>query len=234
MTDPLRRLVAPTAALTLILATATVVRGQDAPPAGDDLELRAPPRGVADLLATTLDVLVWGRRMEDPEAIALAARILSSGRLVAESEVLAAGEPVDGDQAPMTFLTPQDLLDEAVALAKEQGDKKLAKRLAAIDLPGTRGTTHPGTLYCRETIPAGRTYTYRVEFEEVRPAQVELANLGDGPLTMAVMDLDGNIVAHTTRHTPDSMLWYPDTTAPFLIKVRNPGVVEGRYTLMSN
>lgn len=234
MTDVLRRLAAPSVALLLILPTAAVSRGEDAPPAAAEAELWAPPHGRADLLGTALDVLLWGQKAEDPEAIALAARLLSNAMLVSESEVRVAGEPFDGDHAPLTFLTPQDLLDEAVALASKKGDRKLAKRLARIELPGNRGTTHPGTLYCRETIPAGKTYTYRVEFEEVRPAQVELANLGDGPLTMAVLDLSGNIVAHTSRRTPDSMLWHPETTAPFLIKIRNPGQVEGRYVLMSN
>ena len=228
MADLWRSLTASCVVLLLIAYPAGSGWGQD------EEAPSVAPAAPGDSVRLAIDLWLWGQQHQDPEAIAQAARILASGPLVEQDQIRAAGDPVDGDQPPMTFLTPQDVLDEAVALARDQGNRKLAKRLAAVELPGTRGTTHPGTLYCRATIPPRMTYTYRVEFEAVAPALVGLANLGDGPLTLAVMDLDGNVIARTTRGSPDMAHWIPEDTAPFLIKIRNPGSIEGRYLLMSN
>ncbi len=228
MADSRRALAAACVALILGTCHAGIGWSQE------ETEPSVAPAGPGDSVRLAIDLWLWGQSNEDPEAIAQAAKILANGPLIHEDEIRTAGEPIEGDQPAMTFITPQDILDEAVALATTQDNRKLARRLAAIELPGTRGTTHPGTLYCRASIPPGMTFTYRVEFEAVAPALAALANLGDGPLTLTVMDLHGNIVARTSRSSPDMTHWIPEVTAPFLIKIRNPGSIQGQYLLLSN
>jgi hypothetical protein len=187
-----------------------------------------------DDLALAVDLLTWGRANENPGAIALAATMLADGPLDGTPSRRLVGEPPE-DGPALAELAPVELLEEAEALARRLGDRALARRIARIDLPGGRGTTHAGFLFCKAAIGAGVTQVYRVEFEARVPARLVLSNTGGEPLSIAVHDLEGERVAGDPDQAVDrSLQWTPEFTTPVLIEVRNLGDTAGEYVLLSN
>lgn len=96
--------------------------------------------------------------------------------------------------------------------------------------PANAGPTE-GYVFRQDTIKAGETKTYTIQFNEDEDAVVDMDTKGDGHLSMCVSDVKNKIVAQSKAMVNPRCDWTPKKTDAFKIVVANTGDHDINYTL---
>ena len=143
------------------------------------------------------------------------------------------GTTEGGDKAPSRVsFDPERLLVDATEMAG--GDPALLALISKARNEANRGAT---TAYeeTTETVKAGATDVYRVQFRGGEAAMVSVSGDGDTDLDLYIYDSEGNLVASDTDDLDECLcIWYPKYTETYKICIKNYGVVYNQYTIYVN
>lgn len=130
---------------------------------------------------------------------------------------------------PVTFDVNQLLAD---ATKYADGDKNL---LALIKSAGnTRGRVGGPTRHY-DTVNAGATDVYRMQFRGGETAIVSVSGDGDTDLDLYVYDANGYLIGQDIDYSDDCLVIFtPRWTGTFIIKIKNRGRVYNRYCITTN
>jgi hypothetical protein len=209
-----------------VAALAGVVLGAGLGASADDALARdseAEARGVSQAI-TAAELAAWGRARGDAGALIMAARLLKEVPL----------RP--GEGAAAAFLTPDALLDQALALAPNNAG--VAQAVAHVR-GGTRGVrTSPfgrGPIVTVKEIQARETYGFEVEARGGEVLRVAAIGDGDTDIDLAIRDADGRVVCRDGfgDHYPVCTVARPQTGA-MRIDIVNRGEVWTKVQILSN
>ncbi len=204
----------------------------------DKAKVSKNAQAVADLsLAGKL--AEYGRRVNNPTALVVAARIMKN--TPAQDKKLdkaTEGKETASKQAKKTgtLETSDKLLADAKKMAEKSSNEIV---LAMIDkeskVVATRGKAG-GPIRHVDRIMAGKTDIYRgIRFIGGEEAGVIVIGDGDCDLDLYVYDENDNLIEKDTDGTDRCIVtWTPSWTGPFTIKVKNYGSVYADYILVSN
>lgn len=182
-------------------------------------------------------IIQLGMEDKDPLALIVAARIF---REIPPIE----GPPpkkIDGnlatdrhsDKEVMSLVLDRsvgNLLKKAREFAGERQDVLgLIDDVAEMSPRGAGGIVH------LDHILGGKTDTYEITYEGMKPAALYIEAQGDADLDLSVQDKAGNEVCKDARRGVTSMCeWMPKQTEPFVIKVMNTKDQDIEYILLTN
>ncbi|MEO9459797.1 MAG: hypothetical protein ABJE63_01575 [Lentilitoribacter sp.] len=177
----------------------------------------------------------YGRDARSAIAFLLAGEIVSSIGAV-EAEFTKAGEASDSkkteDKATGFDFSAEELFAQARNLAGSN-----EQLLAAIEVAASKESKglvgSPATH--EDSVRAGRTDVYTLEYEGGRPAEILVIGDGDTDLDLTVYDEDDNFICDDDDST-DTMYceWRPRWTGEFRIEIKNLGDVYNDYVFMTN
>ena len=179
--------------------------------------------GVAQLV-TAAGVAAWGRRVEDPGALILAARM--------------AGEvPVRVEGEAQPFFTANALLDEALAMSGN--DPAYARAIETVRGEVTRGVVSSpygrGPIATVKTLGGRETHAFEVLARGGEVLRVAAIGDGDTNVDLALSDASGRVLCND-----DSADHYPvctirvRTAARVKVEVVNDGRIWTRVQILSN
>jgi len=190
------------------------------PAAGDTLRL---------FLASEL--VVWGRRHQDPVALVTAADVLSQvGTQEADWIITTTGGEAS-DKTPAKPMTLASVIAEGRLLSAD--DEDLQDLLSEIEARRPRGPVG-GPKQAAERIEAGAVQRFTVDFVGGEPASVYLIGDGDSDLDLLILDeTDTEICAGTRNADRELCRWMPRWTGSFTIYVKNQGGYYNDYQIFA-
>ena len=198
----------------------------------------APPEARAvDQLVTAARLAEWGRRAEDPQALIVAARMVSEVALRPDtiegrSEGGQPSERADPGQPSI-----QGLLEQARELA--DGDGETLDEIDAAAAVAARGVVNSafgrGPIYAVRDIEAQATYWFHLNARGGEVLRVAAVGDGDTDIDMIVRDEFGEEVCEDRAydHYPVCTV-IPAFTGRFRVDIINRGRVWTRTQILSN
>lgn len=226
--------------LTLVLAlllTPAALPGQEkeGPNAEGAVGLESPAVVAIEDVALANHLARFGMINQRPEALVLAADILlqaGAQELDVEKEHRGEGDdeqPAEGEGE----ITPSRL----VALAREMAEPGSAALQMIENLeerPVERGA-RGGPRTANDCVLARSTDLYTITFRGGEDAVVSVIGDGDTDLDVYVYDENGHLLVSDRGYSDRALVaWRPIWTGPFLIEIRNLGLVYNCYGLATN
>jgi hypothetical protein len=188
-----------------------------------------PPEAQAITQALTAAQLAdWGRRHHDAGALVMAARLAAEVRM-------RRGPDSDAD----SFLSPDALLDEALAMAPDDAAIEGAvARLRRIPKMRTGVRSSPfgqGPIYTVKALQAGEVYAFDVDARSNEILRVAAIGDGDTDIDLSVRDTRGVVVCRDGfgDHYPVCTV-APREPGKLRVDITNRGEVWTRVQILSN
>lgn len=221
------------------MLAAFAATAQDIPAEKADKSAAAAIPREAQMLQVAGQLVKYGYAEQAALPLIQAADIYESvgaGRLRAKPVSSAAGtEPSAAEaekSATRVSFDPERLLAAATEMAG--GDAALMALIKRVRLNANRGATHD-YLTTSETIRAGATDSYTIEFRGGELALAMVTGDGDTDLDLFIYDAEGNLVDSDTDDVDECLCsWVPARTAPYTIIVKNYGKVYNCYSITVN
>ena len=219
-------------AVAMVLSTAAYAQ-EAGPAATTDSKEHSE---TADMLATAGKLVKYGYQTKTAMPLIQAVEIYNRLGVTNETEAktkTSATDAVAESKAEKTTAVSFDvnqLIADATKYA--DGDKNL---LALIKSAGnTRGRVGGATRHY-DSVNAGATDTYRMQFRGGETAIVIVSGDGDTDLDLYVYDANGNFIGSDTDYSDDCVVTFtPRWTGTFIIKIKNRGRVYNRYCIATN
>ena len=187
-------------------------------------------------LRLTAELSKFGYANKDALSLIMAARLSKQAGFTLEMREKENDEGTvpstqGGQKVGQISLDPQKLLDDAKAMAHDDG-----VLLALIDdvnnhVRGAVGTQQ----YASSTVDAGSSDVYRVNFTAGKLAVVTMVGDGDTDLDLYIYDPNGNLVDSDTGNSDNCVCaWTPRVSGKYKIKIVNRGIVYNSYILRTN
>lgn len=199
---------------------------------------KAPARAIpkeASMLQVAGQLVKYGYARDNALPLIQAAEIYNTigARSFKAEKTSEGGTTEGGDKAPSRVsFDPERLLVDATEMAG--GDPALLALISKARNEANRGAT---TAYeeTTETVKAGATDVYRVQFRGGEAAMVSVSGDGDTDLDLYIYDSEGNLVASDTDDLDECLcIWYPKYTETYKICIKNYGEVYNQYTIYVN
>ncbi len=192
-------------------------------------ELPAADDTVRLFLASEL--VVWGRRHQDPVALVTAADVLSQVGTQQADWIITSSGGKPSDKTPGTPMTLSSVIAEGRMLAAD--DEDLQALLSEIEARRPRGPVG-GPKQASERIEAGALQRFTVDFIGGEPASVYLIGDGDSDLDLLIVDeTDTEICAGSRNADRELCRWMPRWTGSFTIYVKNQGGYYNDYQIFA-
>lgn len=202
----------------------------------------AAEKPAADSAVATLklahELARWGRRNENPAALALASRMLRSVTIVPMKKGLKVKKPgASKTGEPAKKKRPEDTAESLMAEAKAMcaGNKAHLAALSAIGRMGKQRGPVGGAARHTDIIMRYDTDTYRIVFRGGETAEMAVFGDGDTDLDLYVYDDKANLIVSATGG-PDGcrVRWVPKSTGAYVVKIKNRGGLPNHYTFVTN
>ncbi len=200
---------------------------------GGNIEKTAELPAADDTLRLFLasELVVWGRRNQDPVALVTAADVLSQvGTQEADWLISSSGgEP--SEKTPAKPMTLASVIAEGRMLAAD--DEDLQALLSEIEARRPRGPVG-GPKQAASRIEAGALQRFTVDFVGGEPASVYLVGDGDSDLDLLILDETDTEICTGTRNADRELCrWMPRWTGSFTIYVKNQGGYYNDYQIFA-
>lgn len=219
------------------VVTPTVLPAQEKaePNAKGVVDVDSPVAASVETVSLARQLARYGEANQDAEALVLAADILlRSGAQELEVEKEQKGEGTgDGPAAAEGDITPGRLVEMARTLA-EPGSPAFLMIEELESRPVDRGA-RGGPRVANDCVLALTSDLYSVSFRGGEEAIVSVAGDGDTDLDVYVYDENGRLIVSDTGYSDRALVaWRPIWTGPFVIEIRNLGLVYNCYGLATN
>lgn len=220
-------------AVAMVFATAAYAQETAGPAATTDSKEHSE---TAELLSTAGKLVKYGYQTKTAMPLIQAVEIYNRLGVTNETEAKQKTTETDAvaeggaEKANPVSYDVNQLIADATKYA--DGDKNL---LALIKSAGnTRGRVGGATRHY-DSVNAGATDTYRMQFRGGETAIVIVSGDGDTDLDLYVYDANGNFIGSDTDYSDDCVVTFtPRWTGTFIIKIKNRGRVYNRYCIATN